>query len=102
MSEPAIAIDVDTLEWLPAAAFASLVGWTIRKVQSKIERQTWIENVHFRYDPDGEIHVHLPGYKLWVQSGTGSKRGRQASRSGLTIAASAAGKPSKSLQRKLT
>src|SRR5690625_7556004 len=78
----------------PLTTFAGIVGWSRRKVDSKIRRQEWSENVHYRYDPDGEIHINIREYCRWVESGPGSKRERRQSKSGSTGTVSAFGKRS--------
>lgn len=76
---------------LPLRTFADAIGWTARKVESKIERGAWREGEQFVYDPDGEIHIIIEGYEGWVRSGQGSKRERRVSKSGSTTAANDVG-----------
>ncbi|WP_245929109.1 hypothetical protein [Agarilytica rhodophyticola] len=85
------------LETLPIGQFAKMLGWTRRKVESKIHR-VWIEKKHYHYDPDGEIHINLAEYNNWTKSGPGSKRGKNQSKSGSAGKARESGKHSTGIQ----
>src|SRR5690625_2926656 len=82
------------LDWWPLTTFAGIVGWSRRKADSKIRRQEWSENVHYRYEPDLEIDIYIREYCRWVESGPGSKRDRRQCKSGSTGSVSAFGKRS--------
>ena len=47
---------------------SQLTGLTIRAIESKIARGTWIEGRQFRRQ-DGNIYVDLRGVEQWVEQG---------------------------------
>lgn len=48
---------------------AQLIGLTVRAIESKIARGSWIEGRQFRRQ-DGNIYVDLRGVEQWVERGT--------------------------------
>lgn len=48
---------------------AQLTGLTVRAIESKIARGSWIEGRQFRRQ-DGNIYVDLRGVEQWVERGT--------------------------------
>lgn len=47
---------------------SQLIGLTVKAIQSKIARGTWIEGRQFRRQ-DGNIYVDLRGVEQWVEKG---------------------------------
>jgi hypothetical protein len=48
---------------------SQLIGLTVKAIESKIARGTWIEGRQFRRQ-DGNIYVDLRGVEQWVEKGT--------------------------------
>lgn len=80
------------VRYLPLARFCELYGYTAGAIRVKISRAQWIENMEFRYDPDGKIQVIMSGYNRWVERGKASRPGVKASASRSDGTASAAAK----------
>jgi hypothetical protein len=51
--------------------FAEVTGYTVKAVQRKIEDGVWLDTIHYRRAPDGNILVDLKGYEKWVEGDQG-------------------------------
>jgi len=47
--------------------FEELTGYTVKAIESKIDKGIWREGKEFRRAPDGRILVDLEGYQRWVE-----------------------------------
>jgi hypothetical protein len=47
--------------------FAEVTGYTVKAVQRKIEDGVWLDTIHYRRAPDGNILVDLKRYEKWVE-----------------------------------
>ena len=61
----------ETIGALPLKTFCRLYDYSISKVRSKIRRGVWQENQVWLYDPDGEKHIIIEGYKAWLNPQSG-------------------------------
>ena len=46
----------------------SIIGYTIKAMERKIERGDWPEGKVWRRAPDGRICIDLVGYEKWVEN----------------------------------
>jgi hypothetical protein len=46
---------------------STLLGYTVKAMQRKIERGDWQEGKVWRRAPDGRVLIDLVGYEKWVE-----------------------------------
>ena len=59
LEEPIIVMEIP--KTLIAKKFEEVFGVTVRAVEGKILRKTWIEGQEYLRDPDNKIHVIIDG-----------------------------------------
>jgi hypothetical protein len=47
---------------------ATVTGYTIVAIETKIARGIWVEGHEWRRAPDGRILIDLQGYERWVEA----------------------------------
>jgi hypothetical protein len=45
-----------------------ITGYTVRAMQTKIDRGDWHEGKVWRHAPDGRVLIDLVGYEKWVKN----------------------------------
>lgn len=58
------------MNWVTIQKFALLSGYTVRAVQTKVDRnEHWIQGTHWTKAPDGRIFISIRQVELWIESG---------------------------------
>jgi len=60
-------MDIDSLR---IKRFCELTGWSIRAVQTKVDRGIWLMGRECKKAPDGSIIISITGYEKWVNANT--------------------------------
>ena len=47
--------------------FCSLTGYSEKACRRKMEQGIWVEGIHYRKAPDGNILMNLKEYEKWVE-----------------------------------
>lgn len=61
-----LAIDLESLDWLPHQRVCEILGKGSYWAKGKIHDGKWIEGEQFVRDPDGQIWVSIKGVKSWL------------------------------------
>jgi len=65
--EPNRPITVAPARYVLLPLASTLLGYTVKAMQRKIERGDWQEGKVWRRAPDGRVLIDLVGYEKWVE-----------------------------------
>ncbi|MDZ4282841.1 MAG: excisionase [Hydrogenophaga sp.] len=46
---------------------AENTGYSLKALNQKIDKGTWIQGIHWRKSPDGKRQINLEEYEKWVE-----------------------------------
>ena len=56
-------------KWILQKKYAELTGLSVIAMKFKRRRGQWIEGVHWRRGPDGNVWINTEEVDLWVEQG---------------------------------
>jgi len=59
-----------TLKWVKLKKYCQISGDTPDAVHAKRRKGTWLDDVHCKIAPDGNLWINLVEIEKWVESGT--------------------------------
>lgn len=57
------------MKWVKLKKYCEYSGDTIRAVHSKRQKGTWLDGIHCKVAPDGNLWINLIEVERWVESG---------------------------------
>lgn len=56
------------MKYLTISKFAERSGYSEKAIRNKIERNVWIEKMHYIKSPDGRIQINTNAIELWMEA----------------------------------
>lgn len=63
------------MRWVKLSKYCDLTGDTSDAVHAKRRKGHWVDGVHCKVAPDGNLWVNLEAVELWVQQGSVATQG---------------------------
>ncbi len=54
-------------KYVRLSQFCSLTGYTEKACRRKMEQGVWVEGIHYRKAPDGNLLMNLEEFEKWVE-----------------------------------
>ncbi len=54
-------------KYVKLSLFCSLTGYSDKACRRKMEQGVWVEGIHYRRAPDGNLMMNLTEYERWVE-----------------------------------
>ena len=70
MSDPSPPIFVSPLRWIRLAVYCQISGDTADAVHARRRKRQWIDGVHCRVGPDGNLWVNPEEVNRWIEQHT--------------------------------
>ncbi len=55
-------------KWVKAKLYTTISGWTQDAIDAKRKRGVWLEDIHWKKAPDGNIMISPSAIDQWVES----------------------------------